>query len=151
MKKRLNIFTIIVLFLILVSVFNCNRSFAAAKVVQDGGGREISELEKYRPNVLSADDSELVIKSFFLSQGRALNIGIGYDMSQLGCIGDALIVPFRRRLDYRLESDIISQPAENFHFCRVRFFGGRDEIAGVDEHVRQREGKSGKFRPRHGM
>ncbi len=87
MKKRLNIFTIIVLFLILVSVFNCNRSFAAAKVVQDGGGREISELEKYRPNVLSADDSELVIDKVGIVLGAIRNISVVVSVIALMIIG----------------------------------------------------------------
>lgn len=87
MKKRLNIFTIIVLFLILVSVFNCNRSFAAAKVVQDGGGRKISELEKYRPNVLSADDSELVIDKVGIVLGAIRNISVVVSVIALMVIG----------------------------------------------------------------
>ena len=76
MKKKINIFTFLIVFFISVNVFNIQTTFARH-----------SELDKYKPNVLTTEDAQLVTDKVGIVLGAIRNISVVVSVIALMIIG----------------------------------------------------------------
>ena len=92
MKKKINIFTFLIVFFIFVNVFNIQTTFARQVIMTDAGGggttsSTTSELDKYKPNVLTTDDAQLVTDKVGIVLGAIRNISVVVSVIALMIIG----------------------------------------------------------------
>ena len=88
MKKKINIFTFLIVFFIFVNVFNIQTTFAKQVIMTDaGGGGTTSELDKYKPNVLTTDDAQLVTDKVGIVLGAIRNTSVVVSVIALMIIG----------------------------------------------------------------